>query len=70
MNDDGDTTAKISRHTLNTYNIGPQRSREKATTEQLSMLNSDKTKTNYYKAITKYDKFVKSDLPRLPIYIS
>ena len=32
------------------------------------MLNSDTTKTNYDKANTKYDNFVKSNLPRLPVY--
>ena len=33
MNDDGEPHAKISRHPLNTYDIGPQRPRETATTE-------------------------------------
>ena len=32
------------------------------------MLNVEKTKTNYDKAMIKYDNFVKSPLPRLPVY--
>ena len=49
MNDDGDPSVKISIHPLNTCNIGPQRPRETATTEQLSMLNA--YKNNYDKYI-------------------
>ena len=63
MNDDGDPSVKISIHPLNTCNIGPQRPRETATTEQLSMLNA--YKNNYDKYIIKYYKFVNSTLPRL-----
>ena len=57
MNDDGYPLAKIPRHPLNTYNIGTQRPKEKATTEQLSMLNAEKYQMFfYYKAFTKYEK--------------
>ena len=42
MNDDGDPPAKIPRHPLNKYNIGPKRPRETASIEQLSMLNAEK----------------------------
>ena len=68
MNDDGYPLAKIPRHQLYTYNIGTQRPKEKATTEQLSMLNTEKAKTHYNKAITNYDKFLKSTIPRLHVY--
>ena len=68
MNDDGYPHAKIPRHQFYTYNIGTQITREKETTEQMSMLNADKMKTHYYKAITKYDKFLKSTIPRLHVY--
>ena len=68
MNNGGDPPAKISRHTLNTYSIRPRIPRDTATTKQLSMLNADKSKTNYDKAIKKYNKFVKSNIPRLLIY--
>ena len=44
MNDDGYPPAKIPIHQLNTYNIGTQIPREKATTEQLSMLHAEKSK--------------------------
>ena len=32
------------------------------------MLNAEKTKTNYGKVITKYYKFVKSDITIFPVY--
>ena len=50
------------------YDIWNQRPRETATIEQLSMLNELKTKTNDEKAITKYDKFVRSSLQILTTY--
>ena len=68
MNEYGKPPAKISRHPLKKYNIGPQRPRKTETTEQMSMLNVDKTKTYYDKAITKYYKSVNINLPRLPVY--
>ena len=42
--DYGYPPSKIPIHQLNTYNIGTQRPREKATTEQLSMLHAEKSK--------------------------
>ena len=59
---------KRLRHPLKKYKNGPQRTRGVETTEQLSMLNADKTKTNFDRAIIKYYKFVKSHLPRIPVY--
>ena len=38
INDDGDPSAKRSKHQLNKYNIGPQRRRETETTQRMSML--------------------------------
>ena len=42
MNDDGDPSTKISRHTLNTYNIGPLRPRGQLATEYINTLNIEK----------------------------
>ena len=67
-NDDREPPAKISRHPLNTYIIGPPRTGETSTTEQLSVLNADKTKMFNEKAITKYEKFVNITLPIIPVY--
>ena len=68
MDDYGYPPSKILRHPLNKCTIGTHRSRETATAEYMVMLNSEKTKTNDYKAITEYEKLVKCSLPTLSVY--
>ena len=68
MNDDGYPPVKIPIHQLNTYNIETKRPSEIPATEKLSMLNSEKTKTYYNRAIKKYDKFFNSTIPSFHVY--
>eukprot|EP00957_Ditylum_brightwellii_P163644 12459354-Ditylum_brightwellii.AAC.1 len=58
--------AKKPRHHLNKFNIGSTTEGETQATEDLIVLNADKTKINYNKAIKKYNKFASQSLPCLP----
>ena len=50
---DEQPSAKKPRHHLNKYNMGSTTQGETQATEDLIVLNADKTKTNYNKAIKK-----------------
>eukprot|EP00957_Ditylum_brightwellii_P173099 13178356-Ditylum_brightwellii.AAC.1 len=58
--------AKEPRHHLNNYNMSSMTWRETQATDYLTVLNADKTKSNYDKAIKKYNKFRSQSLPHLP----
>eukprot|EP00957_Ditylum_brightwellii_P124353 9478401-Ditylum_brightwellii.AAC.1 len=60
---DEQPTAKKPRHHLNKYNRGSTTQREPQGTEDLAVLNADKTMKNYNKAIKKYNKFASQSLP-------
>eukprot|EP00957_Ditylum_brightwellii_P186195 14174240-Ditylum_brightwellii.AAC.1 len=60
--------AKKSRHHPIKYNMGSMTREETQATEDLTVLNADKTKSNYDKAIKKYNKFAPQSLPCLSQY--
>eukprot|EP00957_Ditylum_brightwellii_P157592 11995066-Ditylum_brightwellii.AAC.1 len=55
--------AKKPRHHLNKYNMGSTTQGETQATEDLTILNADKTKSNHDKAIKKHKKFASHSLP-------
>eukprot|EP00957_Ditylum_brightwellii_P065259 4949578-Ditylum_brightwellii.AAC.1 len=55
--------AKMPKHHLNKYNMGPTTQGEIQATEDLTVLNAERTKSNYNKAIKKYNKFASQSLP-------